>query len=87
MAATDGNDWRRSEQRFPEHDPQRVSRADAGVVVARARCCELFTALKQELGFDLLVDITCVDYLNYRGARRSLRPGLSAGQHRDRRSG
>ncbi len=24
--------------------------------------------LKQDRGFDLLVDITCVDYLNYRGA-------------------
>ena len=25
--------------------------------------------LKHEQGFDFLVDITCVDYLNYRGAR------------------
>jgi NADH-quinone oxidoreductase subunit C len=32
---------------------------------------ELYPALeflKRERGFDLLVDITCVDYLNYRGA-------------------
>jgi NADH-quinone oxidoreductase subunit C len=29
---------------------------------------ELFVQLKEELGFDLLVDVTCVDYLNYRGA-------------------
>lgn len=28
----------------------------------------LFTALKQRYEFDMLVDITCVDYLNYRDA-------------------
>ena len=36
--------------------------------------------LKDERGFDLLVDVTCVDYLNYRDASsRSLWPGLPAG--------
>lgn len=29
---------------------------------------ELLDQLKNELGFDLLIDVTCVDYLNYRGA-------------------
>jgi len=28
----------------------------------------LLTALKQRYEFDMLIDITCVDYLNYRGA-------------------
>jgi len=34
--------------------------------------------LKNERRFDYLVDITCVDYLNYRGATIGL-TGLSAG--------
>ena len=29
----------------------------------------MLAALKEQHGFDLLVDITCVDYLNYRGAK------------------
>jgi len=29
---------------------------------------EMLKTLKEKLGFDFLVDITCVDYLNYRGA-------------------
>ncbi len=29
---------------------------------------DVFQLLKEEQGFDLLVDITCVDYLHYRGA-------------------
>jgi NADH-quinone oxidoreductase subunit C len=29
---------------------------------------DFLTALKRDFGFDYLVDITCVDYLNYRGA-------------------
>ncbi len=43
-------------------------RGDARAVVSRD---ELFAALKllrDQRGFDLLVDITCVDYLNYRNA-------------------
>jgi NADH-quinone oxidoreductase subunit C len=30
---------------------------------------EVLKNLKQRLGFDLLVDITCVDYLHFRGAK------------------
>jgi NADH-quinone oxidoreductase subunit C len=30
---------------------------------------EVLRMAKERLGFDLLVDITCVDYLNYRGAK------------------
>jgi NADH-quinone oxidoreductase subunit C len=29
---------------------------------------EVLRTLKERLGFDLLVDVTCVDYLHYRGA-------------------
>jgi NADH-quinone oxidoreductase subunit C len=29
---------------------------------------ELFAFLRRSLGFDLLVDVTCVDYLHFRGA-------------------
>lgn len=39
------------------------------VVIDRARLLALLTALRDEYGFDLLVDVTCVDYLHYRGAR------------------
>ncbi len=37
-------------------------------VVPRESLFPLLEFLKREHGFDLLVDITCVDYLNYRGA-------------------
>jgi NADH-quinone oxidoreductase subunit C len=30
---------------------------------------KILTMLKEQLGFDLLVDITCVDYLHYPGAK------------------
>ena len=42
--------------------------------------------LRDACGFDLLVDVTCVDYLNYRDAEGPLRPGVPAGQHRDQRA-
>ena len=49
--------------------PTSEFRGDTRVVVPRGRVaatrCEL---LKDERGFDLLVDVTCVDYLNYRDA-------------------
>lgn len=32
-------------------------------------CFSALTMLKQDLAFDYLVDITCVDYLHYRGAK------------------
>ena len=34
----------------------------------------------------MLVDVTCVDYLNYRDADRSFWPGLPAGNDRDERA-
>src|SRR3569832_2020766 len=37
-------------------------------VVPHGVLAEAFRYLHDERGFDLLVDVTCVDYLNYRGA-------------------
>ena len=42
--------------------------ADARRRAARASCSTCCELLKDERGFDLLVDVTCVDYLNYRDA-------------------
>ena len=39
------------------------------VVVPRESIFELLSTLKEQLGFDFLVDVTCVDYLHYRGAK------------------
>lgn len=39
------------------------------VVVPCESLHAVLAALKNRLGFDLLVDVTCVDYLEYRGAR------------------
>jgi NADH-quinone oxidoreductase subunit C len=38
------------------------------VVVPATQLLEVMRVLRDEHGFDLLVDITCVDYLNYREA-------------------
>jgi NADH-quinone oxidoreductase subunit C len=43
-------------------------RGDTRVVVAKEKLLDAMGLLKAERGFDLLVDVTCVDYLNYRGA-------------------
>ncbi len=43
-------------------------RGDARVRVPRDSVAELLRTLRHERGFDLLVDISCVDYLAYRGA-------------------
>jgi len=43
-------------------------RGQARVVISREQIEPGLTSLKNEHGFDLLVDITCVDYLNYRDA-------------------
>ena len=43
-------------------------RGDTRVVIGRERLAEVMSFLKDSAGFDLLVDVTCVDYLNYRGA-------------------
>ena len=39
------------------------------VVVPLESIHDVLAELKQRLGFDLLVDISCVDYLNYRDAK------------------
>ena len=44
-------------------------RGDARAVVARDDLYAVLRFLRDRRGFDLLVDITCVDYLSYRGAR------------------
>ena len=59
-------------------------RGQTRVVVPPQALYDVLAMLKAERGFDLLVDITCVDYLRYRGAR-PLRAGLPAGQHPDQR--
>lgn len=43
-------------------------RGSTRVVVPAAQAYEILAYLKQSQGFDYLVDITCVDYLNYRDA-------------------
>lgn len=43
-------------------------RGETRVVVAKGALLEVMTLLKEQRGFDLLVDVTCVDYLNYRDA-------------------
>ena len=43
-------------------------RGDTRVVVAKADLFAAMKSLKNKNGFDLLVDVTCVDYLNYRDA-------------------
>lgn len=54
---------------------QRYEITDAGqfrgsqrVVLRRDDAHQVLSYLKREHGFDMLVDITCVDYLTYRGA-------------------
>jgi NADH-quinone oxidoreductase subunit C len=43
-------------------------RGEVRVVVPRALLAAVFACLRQEHGFDFLVDITCVDYLRYPAA-------------------
>ena len=43
-------------------------RAQKRIVVPAGNLIDIMTLLKNDLGFDLLVDITCVDYLQFRGA-------------------
>lgn len=43
-------------------------RAQTRVVVPTTELFDILSWLKRSAGFDFLVDITCVDYLNYRGA-------------------
>ena len=44
-------------------------RGQSRVVVPRKMIYQVLEALKNQWGFDLLVDVTCVDYLHYRGAK------------------
>jgi NADH-quinone oxidoreductase subunit C len=53
---------------FPSLAPSEF-RSDTRVVVARDDLYAVLKFLRDRRGFDLLVDITCVDYLNYRGAQ------------------
>jgi len=48
--------------------PTSEFRGDTRVAVGRERLAEVMEFLKDSASFDLLVDVTCVDYLNYRGA-------------------
>lgn len=43
-------------------------RGQTRLVVPREHLFAAMTWLKDAQGFDLLVDVTCVDYMNYRGA-------------------
>jgi len=46
-----------------------VFRGQTSLVVPESQSLELLGQLKDR-GFDLLVDVTCVDYLEYRGAKQ-----------------
>jgi NADH-quinone oxidoreductase subunit C len=48
--------------------PTSEFRGQSRVVVARDQLLEVMSHLRDERQFDLLVDVTCVDYLNYRDA-------------------
>jgi NADH-quinone oxidoreductase subunit C len=48
--------------------PASEFRGDTRVLVPRERLLDAMQMLKTGRGFDLLVDVTCVDYLNYRHA-------------------
>ena len=54
--------------RFPGLEPSSF-RGQQRVVVPEAEAHRFLAALREE-GFDQLVDVTCVDYLEYRGAKR-----------------
>ncbi len=48
--------------------PMSEFRGATRVVVGREQIFPALELLQRQHGFDLLVDLTCVDYLNYRGA-------------------
>jgi NADH-quinone oxidoreductase subunit C len=48
--------------------PTSEFRGDTRVVIAKEKLLDAMRLLKEERGFDLLVDVTCVDYLHYRDA-------------------
>jgi NADH-quinone oxidoreductase subunit C len=43
-------------------------RGQTRVVVPLGSIHDVMRHLKEQLGFNMLIDVTCVDYLNYRGA-------------------
>lgn len=43
-------------------------RGQTRVVVQSSQCFDALSCLKNEFRFDMLVDLTCVDYLNFRDA-------------------
>lgn len=45
-------------------------RGETRVAIGRDQLLDAMTSLQQDRGFDLLVDVTCVDYLHYRDAAR-----------------
>jgi NADH-quinone oxidoreductase subunit C len=49
--------------------PTSEFRGQTRVVVAKDKLLNAMRVLKEQRGFDLFVDVTCVDYLNYRDAR------------------
>lgn len=44
-------------------------RGQTRVVVSQEQCLDALSCLKDDFGFDMLVDLTCVDYLGFRDAR------------------
>ena len=56
------------QHRFPSVSAD-TFRGSTRLKVSAATLTDVLLALKQDWGFDLLVDITCVDYLQYRGAK------------------
>ncbi len=55
------------DSRFPQLTSSEF-RGSISYVVPREEIVELLSAVKNDLGFDFLVDLTCVDYLHYRDA-------------------
>jgi len=53
---------------FPAVEPSEF-RGQTRTVVPRESVFDALAFLKGDLGFDMLIDVTCVDYLAYRGAR------------------
>ncbi len=56
------------QNRFPQVESSEF-RDQTRVVVSIDALFEVLAFLKEDHGFDLLVDLTCVDYLNYRDAK------------------
>lgn len=57
----------RLKSRFPGLESSEF-RGQSRVVLPAAALCESMRYVRDQAGFDMLVDVTCVDYLNARGA-------------------